>query len=190
MVRKNDVSSIKDITTSAFSLLDNSSSPSPAKILEASKTLCELKGIGPATSSLLLSIHSPEHVPFFQDESYAWLVSDDWKDKGGKLKYSVKEYEILLEAVAELNGRFGFGCVDIERIAYVLGHWGMLGQEEKQELDGILGEAGARDDAEADAKRPPAKVEEGENEMKRPLEKEEKAEAQPPKKRAQRKRMK
>ena len=38
--------------------------------LAALKTLTALKGIGPATASLLLSVHRMEEIPFFSDVCY------------------------------------------------------------------------------------------------------------------------
>jgi hypothetical protein len=193
MVRKNDSSAITSITTTAFTQLKTSlpSPPSPTTILEASKTLCELKGVGPATSSLLLSVHSPEHVPFFQDESYAWLVSGDWKRKDGKLKYNVKEYKMLTEAVSKLKEKLEVGCAEVERVAYVLGHWEMLNSDEREGLEEIFrGIDGKNDMEEADEKERPAEAQLGGKERKRPLETGERAEGEPPKKRPQRKKAK
>lgn len=46
---------------------------------EALKTITKLKGIGPATASLLLSVHDPEHVIFFSDEAFYWLCCEGKK---------------------------------------------------------------------------------------------------------------
>ena len=64
-------------------------------------TLTKLKGIGPATASLLLSTSDPENVPFFSDELFRWAF---WEDKPGcrwdrKISYSAKEYRELVAKV-------------------------------------------------------------------------------------------
>lgn len=91
--------------------------------------LNKLKGIGPATSSLLLSCYDPVRVPFFSDELYRYLHWEDAKSKGWdrKINYTIKEYKTLFERVAELRERLekqsgiGVSAVDIEKAAYVLG---------------------------------------------------------------------
>jgi hypothetical protein len=88
-------------------------------------TLCKLRGIGPATGSLLLSTSSPDDVPFFSDELFRWVF---WEAKPAcgwdrKIKYSAKEYRELLAKVAELRERVGkkVSAMDLEKVAYVLG---------------------------------------------------------------------
>ena len=41
--------------------------------MEPLSKLQELIGVGPATATLLLSLADPDDVPFFSDETYAWL---------------------------------------------------------------------------------------------------------------------
>lgn len=65
------------------------------------KKLSELRGVGPATASLMLSllvnIHS-RSPPFFSDESFLYYV-----DPLDKIKYNVKEYtDMLLPVYFEL----------------------------------------------------------------------------------------
>lgn len=79
--------------------------------------LTKLKGIGPATASLLLAVHDPEHVIFFADEAFYWLCGDG---KKVSLKYNVKEYASLCEKSQALSQRLGVKAVDIERVAFVL----------------------------------------------------------------------
>ena len=91
--------------------------------------LNKLKGIGPATSSLLLSCYDPEMVPFFSDELYRYLHWEEAKSKGWdrKINYTIKEYKSLFERVAELRERLKkdsgkeVSAIDIEKAAYVLG---------------------------------------------------------------------
>ncbi|OQO02442.1 hypothetical protein B0A48_11969 [Cryoendolithus antarcticus] len=111
------------------------------------KTLCKLKGIGPATASLLLAVNDPERVPFFSDELFRWAF---WKDETAsrwdrKIKYTPKEYRELVARVAEFRSRVeGVSAAEIEKVAYVLG---------KREQDlAIVGEVSqpkaAKDDVE------------------------------------------
>lgn len=88
------------------------------------KTLTELKGIGPATASLLLSVHAPGQVPFFSDELFRWTMWDESGKPGGwqrVIKYSAKEYEALVKRVAKLVERLDVRAVDAEKVAWVLG---------------------------------------------------------------------
>ncbi|KAI1204816.1 DUF1479-domain-containing protein [Annulohypoxylon truncatum] len=80
-------------------------------------TISKLKGIGPATASLLLSVYGPDNVIFFSDEAFYWLC------RGGQaspIKYNAKEYQELGTAAHSLIQRLGINAVDIEKVAYVL----------------------------------------------------------------------
>ncbi|OBT67010.1 hypothetical protein VE03_04498 [Pseudogymnoascus sp. 23342-1-I1] len=83
----------------------------------AIRTMSLLSGVGPATASLLLSVHDPDTVLFFSDEAYRWLVC------GGReqaIKYSLKEYEQLELRGRELMARLGVGAREVERTAFVI----------------------------------------------------------------------
>ncbi|KAK6421277.1 hypothetical protein LTR95_016823 [Oleoguttula sp. CCFEE 5521] len=103
---------------------DGLSSSSDDNLEAQLKTLCKLKGIGPATASLLLAINDPETVPFFSDELFRWVT---WKDNTGsrwdrKIKYTPKEYRELVAGVAEFKVRIeGVSAAELEKVAYVLG---------------------------------------------------------------------
>ncbi|KAI5960031.1 hypothetical protein KGF57_001975 [Candida theae] len=64
-------------------------------IRQAMKEFCKLKGVGPATSSLIMNclykVEPKFTPPFFSDESFMYYVLDPQKP-GEKIKYSVKEY--------------------------------------------------------------------------------------------------
>lgn len=128
LVESNPTETIESTTKAAFSLLPKD--PSPKAILAALKVLTGLRGIGPATASLLLSVYAPGTVPFFSDEVFRWVMWGDpvaGKVSGWKrpIKYNVKEYEILVERVGELSKRLGVGAVEVERAAWVLGREGV-----------------------------------------------------------------
>ena len=91
--------------------------------------LSKLKGIGPATASLLLSSYDPVGIPFFSDEIYRYVLWEEAKLKGWdrKINYTIKEYRALFERVAALRKRLEeasgeiVSAVHIEKAAYVLG---------------------------------------------------------------------
>ena len=91
--------------------------------------LSKLKGIGPATASLLLSSYDPVRIPFFSDEVYRYVHWEEAKSKGWdrKINYTIKEYRALFERVAALRQRLEeasgeeVSAVYIEKAAYVLG---------------------------------------------------------------------
>ncbi|KAI8965433.1 DUF1479-domain-containing protein [Daldinia sp. FL1419] len=88
--------------------------------LDASRalgTITKLKGIGPATASLLLSVHDPHSVIFFSDEAFYWLCRDGQK---APIKYNAKEYQELSTTAQILVKRLGVDAVDVEKVAYVL----------------------------------------------------------------------
>lgn len=88
-----------------------------ADVLKALDTLTKLKGIGPATASLLLAVHYPEDVPFFSDEAYYWLCNDGHAES---LKYSMKEYQALISQARKLMNKLDVSALDVEKVAYVL----------------------------------------------------------------------
>lgn len=81
------------------------------------RLLSELKGVGPATASLLLSVHDPERVIFFSDEAFYWLCCEGKKEP---IKYTPKEYLALRIEAEALANRLGVSAMDIEKVAYVL----------------------------------------------------------------------
>ncbi|KAL9064328.1 MAG: hypothetical protein Q9157_007873 [Trypethelium eluteriae] len=93
--------------------------------------LTKLRGVGPATASLILSCYDQSRFPFFSDELYRWLRWDEEKGIGWdrKLKYTKGEYECLYETVhsdslglqrEELEGH-NITALELEKAAYVLG---------------------------------------------------------------------
>jgi hypothetical protein len=87
---------------------------------DVSKTLnmlTKLKGIGPATASLLLAVHYPDDVPFFSDEAYYWLCNGG---RAESLKYTMKEYDALISASKKLMKKLDVTALQVERVAYVL----------------------------------------------------------------------
>ena len=92
------------------------------------QTLTKLKGIGPATASLILSCYDPEKIPFFSDQLFRYSL---WKRTSGqgwdrKIKYNLGEYKEMFEKVKELKARLEkehgklVSVLDLEKFAYVL----------------------------------------------------------------------
>lgn len=108
-----------------------------------------MRGIGPATASLLLSVAYEDTVPFFADEILGWLR--EGKDKAqGKLKYDWKEYKEVWEGVRRVHGGLDTGegrrvsAEDVERGAWVVEMVKEMGLEsaavaEEEEKSGAIG---------------------------------------------------
>lgn len=146
-------------TSTAFARLPNAdpiSAPTKAFPRRSLDALTEpLRGVGPATASLILSIgtafgDAKNQVPFYSDDVYLWLVLNDLPEfanqkqkfsshrkPSGELiaKYNVNEYRDLWDAVQQLRARLqvqasGQGLVplfDIEKVAYVIRNITMSG---------------------------------------------------------------
>ncbi|CAK7197371.1 hypothetical protein SEUCBS139899_000017 [Sporothrix eucalyptigena] len=90
--------------------------------LDAVKILSTLKGIGPATASLLAAVHFPKECIFFSDEAYAWLCGG--ASHSAPSKYNAKEYEEVARGMVKLLQRLPdeYGAQDVEQVAYVVMH--------------------------------------------------------------------
>jgi hypothetical protein len=169
LVQSNPEDVIQSTTKEAFSKLTSGKPP-----MAPLKKLVELKGIGPATASLLLSVYDPDSTPFFSDEYvcilppssqaanvpsrlFRWAMWDEPGGGGWKrgIKYNAKEYEQLVENVRELVKRLGVKAVDVEKVAWVLG---------KEAID--IGKEGKAEEEDAGKVEPKAKGEEVKKEVK------------------------
>ena len=118
-----------------------------------------LRGVGPATASLLLNTFDSEKVPFFSDELFRWVMFSEGKGNGWdrKIKYSAKEYQDLYRGVELLRERLGkesdktITSVQVEMVAYVLGRR-QIGGAKRKEIDGEEKE-GVDNEAEEDKTR-------------------------------------
>lgn len=133
LVQSNDAATIIQATQDAFDIVSTYSGKQFSNTnlctdaLKALKILTALKGIGPATASLLLSIAVPGRIPFFSDELFRWCMWDEPGTPNGwkrAIKYNAKEYEALIKNVDDLVNRLGVRAVDAEKVAYVLGKEG------------------------------------------------------------------
>ncbi|RAR11613.1 transcription factor jumonji aspartyl beta-hydroxylase [Stemphylium lycopersici] len=155
LVQSNTAQAVEETTKKAYAALWDSKS-SYLNTTTALKILVGLKGIGPATASLLLSVLWPAQIPFFSDEMFRWCCWDNEikgrEDAGWqrKIKYNIKEYEMVLDAVEKLRMRLrkGLGeetdtsasALDVERVAWVLG-------KERKDV-GIVEENGEKEGAD------------------------------------------
>lgn len=112
LVSSNDKSLVTKTVKESLEVYKKKSSASAAL-----EVLTRLKGIGPATASLLLAVQDPENVIFFADEAFYWLCSNG---KRNPIKYNSKEYMDLTQKAQDLAKRLSVKAVDIERVAYVL----------------------------------------------------------------------
>ncbi|UNI23538.1 hypothetical protein JDV02_009356 [Purpureocillium takamizusanense] len=115
------LSAYRSSSSASPSPAGTSSDPSSAAAAAASAALdalCKLRGIGPATASLLLSVHDPRRAPFFSDEAFLWLCAAG--NPRAPIKYSAKEYRGLAERAAEVATRLGVSALDLEKVAYVV----------------------------------------------------------------------
>lgn len=112
LVSSNEENFVSDTIKAALEAYKKKGNP-----LGAVEILTKLKGIGPATASLLLAVHDPDNVIFFADEAFYWLCSGGRKES---IKYNAKEYKELNERTQKFAKRLNTKAVDVERVAYVL----------------------------------------------------------------------
>ncbi|KAL2872942.1 hypothetical protein SGCOL_011911 [Colletotrichum sp. CLE4] len=112
LVSSNDSSAVAETIQNAVASYHNT-----RDLPAALGILTKLKGIGPATASLLLAVHFCEKVMFFSDEGYYWLCN---KNQKTSLKYNMKEYESLNVEVEKLTKRLNVSALDVEKVAYVI----------------------------------------------------------------------
>ena len=131
---------MRETTKSAFEIYDADNNECANSITALSK----LKGIGPATASLLLSCHDPLKVPFFSNELFKYVI---WERRRGhgwdrKIKYSMDEYSEMFERATALRERLkkesgkSISMTDIEKVAYVLGKEANSGYKSSRDKSG------------------------------------------------------
>jgi predicted flap endonuclease-1-like 5' DNA nuclease len=112
LVSSNDPDDSQDVVKQALEIYDKKADTGAAL-----DVLTKLRGIGPATASLLLAVHDASRVIFFADEAFWWLCCSG---KQSPIKYNAKEYRMLCSEVDDLRDRLGVKASDIEKVAYVL----------------------------------------------------------------------
>lgn len=150
LAASNDAETVRNATRDAFAILSEikggGTEDSGSTIERAMKTVTNLKGVGPATASLILSEWDPDKIPFFSDELFRAVHWDGQgegvksapkgKEWARKIGYTMKEYKSLIQRTNALLERFQqeedkLPAVDLEMIAYVLG-------KEESQLDIII----------------------------------------------------
>merc|ERR1712025_906203 len=86
LIESNDESKVKEISENSFSYINDPEL--------AIKELCQLRGVGPATASAILTAFSPETFCFMADEAVNCVLS-------GKINYNMKYYLEYLRQVSE-----------------------------------------------------------------------------------------
>ncbi|KAF5237621.1 hypothetical protein FAUST_5964 [Fusarium austroamericanum] len=112
LVSSNDPDVAQDVIKQALEIYDEK-----ADTVATLDVLTRLRGIGPATASLLLAVHDASRVIFFADEAFWWLCCSG---KQSPIKYNAKEYRMLCSEVDDLRNRLAVKASDIEKVAYVL----------------------------------------------------------------------
>ncbi|KAI5964332.1 uncharacterized protein KGF55_002274 [Candida pseudojiufengensis] len=148
LIRSNSEEEVKQCTQEGFKIMTNYFKSLPEKsfwsnatskywdeyltvIKTSMKKLCKLRGIGPATASLLLSclykIDEVRTPPFFSDEAFMYYVIDPSRPNTN-IKYSVKEYveeflPVLFQIVKTEKGTTNFN--DLEKGGWALKYYSL-----------------------------------------------------------------
>jgi len=144
LVLSNDPDTLQKTVRKAIKVYQDKSDVSAALGI-----LTQLKGIGPATASLLLAVHDEENVIFFADEAFYWLCCGGSKSP---IKYTLKEYIALHERAQTVIKRLGVKAVDVERVAFVL-----MKQSQSKQDQGTPAAARVKQDKGKQEAKPPAK---------------------------------
>ena len=140
--------SVKTTAIEALLLYPDATTEAPTtddmKILVES--ISRLRGVGPATATLILNCYDQTNVPFFSDELYRWVmwrapptpqsgvrppprglpVAGTW-GWAREIRYTVGDYLEIYPKVLELRRRLSeesgqvVRALDVEMVAYVLG---------------------------------------------------------------------
>ncbi|KAL5358366.1 hypothetical protein BJX96DRAFT_146411 [Aspergillus floccosus] len=149
MLRSNPDKTIRKATTTAYAAVTGVDKLArcmdfPQTAMEALTT--PLRGVGPATASLMLSVGSGDH-PFYSDDTYLWVVCAAGARRGmvkgnGELnvKYNMREYREFWDKVRELQERLvREGCAheevcgeNVEKVALVWREEYMREDEEEE----------------------------------------------------------
>lgn len=142
LAKENSEEKVQNTTAAAFAHIAKATpsergSDLPWKAIElAMSDVVELRGVGPATASLILSCFDRWQVPFFSDELFRLLHWMDEPSKGKergwdrKIAYTMKEYQSLVERLREFQGllkKSGKACSyqDVEKAAWAMGKDGV-----------------------------------------------------------------
>jgi hypothetical protein len=107
LISSNNAADVKSSTEKAFAEVEASI---PSSVV-AIKTLSELKGVGPATATMILQAKSDD-IPFMSDEAMLQVFDGDKT----KLKYDMKTCRIFLEQVDDIVTSLGKGRPSLAKI--------------------------------------------------------------------------
>ena len=112
LVTSNEENVVQETTREAFATIKDGS------ISKSLAMLTRMRGIGPATASLLLSTYDAINVPFFSDELFRYVNYDGEGARGWdrKINYNKKEYDLLCERVQQLRDRVNEDRTDEEAV--------------------------------------------------------------------------
>ncbi len=124
MIGQNEEDNVIAITKEAFALFLESKDTKPTKeeykklVKKALTILVKLRGVGPATASLMLSLLNKITKlapPFYSDEAaeYVFALVNDGADEI-KLKYSMSEYIKWLDLMCDLNEGYVYDFTEVE----------------------------------------------------------------------------
>ena len=150
LIASNSDQEARETTADAFAIYSKDNTHYGKAIIALGK----LKGVGPATASLILSTYDPVNIPFFSDELFRYLHWSEGKGKGWdrKINYTIKEYRELYQKTQELRQRLEkesgdvVKAIDLEKMAYA------LGKHAQRQKD-----SGLDDDNDKELKAPPPK---------------------------------
>ncbi|CCH44257.1 Calcium-dependent protein kinase 2 [Wickerhamomyces ciferrii] len=129
LINDNEEQDVIYITKYAFKIILDVKDTKPNKddykklIREALITVTALKGVGPATGSLILSLLNKITnlaPPFYSDEAAEYLFVKYGNVENLKLRYSLPEYMKWLDLMWNLNSDFKYDFTDIENGIWAL----------------------------------------------------------------------
>ena len=144
LIRQNEADQVELITKSAFKTLlshvkskslpftDSDKKSYISTVKDATKKASELRGVGPATASLILSLAEPIldlAPPFLSDESFIYFVLEPTRPDT-KIKYNLKEYTdeylpIVLDLLDDKTDSETQSLLELEKGAWSLKFYDM-----------------------------------------------------------------
>ena len=150
LISSNPAQTVTKTTKAAFAYYRGFTNGSDDRVMDnlkdSLKELCKLRGVGPATASLLLSIYKPSVATFLSDEQWRWVCWDETEGWKKKIRYTLNEWVELILAVVELRERLAVDAAGVEKVAYVIGRFAeneFLEREVRELAGQVMEETGA-----------------------------------------------